>query len=161
MAFDEDKHGNWHHLLPSSRIAEFLKNIPRPWNKTKKRIKKHKAWHYLFRNKLPCEAIQMIESDRVRRYYKNKRGARRQKLLARENKWKILFGDAPKDTAIKIIKQEWMPCVYRYNAKGAVKLFLCFRFKQCFSNDPSKTCPLLYITSISKKGEITWLDFNK
>lgn len=132
------KHGNSHHLIPSSRIPKHLNSPNRTWNiKKKTSIKKHRAYHFLFNNRLPCEAIEMIRAKKAkRRYSKNcLNRKKRQKIKARERAWKVLFNGSSEKDAIQIIIKEWTPKHPR--AK-------CFSFKECekFSN-PKKICPLL------------------
>ena len=144
MSKDKEKeHGNWHHLVPRSRIPDYLKNIVRPWNKVKKYIRKHRAWHLLFRNRLSCEAMHRIKISKVQRYYKKKRGIKRYKLRRKERAWRTIFGDVFAKEAVEIIRIRWMPKV-----KGRQ----CFQFKECFRyNYPNTICPLLGLRLRKKK----------
>ena len=139
------KHGNSHHLIPSSRISKNLNSPNRTWNiKKKTSVKQHRAYHLLFNNRLPCEAIEMIKNKRIKkRYGKNRLNRRnRQKIKAKEKAWIALFNGSAEKKAIQIIMEEWTPKHPR--AK-------CFSFKECekFYN-PKKICPLL---TLDKKGE--------
>lgn len=129
------RHLSKHHFIPSSRIPRKLRAMKRPWNIMKKSVSEHRAWHFLFNNRLACEAINMIAESRVKKYYdlssKDLDKKERRKIKLREKCWRTVFGDTEAEKAIEIIKQYW-----------ASKK--CFNFEEC--NDYSnckKFCPLL------------------
>ncbi len=107
------RHGSKHHLIPSSRIPRKLRAIKRSWNIIKKSVNEHRAWHFLFGNRLICEATEMIVRGGVRKYYdlnqKDLGKKERRKIKLREKCWRILFGDVETERAIEIIKQYWAP----------------------------------------------------
>lgn len=102
-----------------------------------KSVSEHHAWHFLFNNRLACEAINMIAEGRVKRHYdlssKDLDKKERRKIKLREKCWRTLFGDTEVDRAIEIIKQYWAP-------RG------CFVFEECSDcSNPKKLCPLLKV----------------
>lgn len=134
----ESYNGSVHHIIPRSRIPKHLKKNKHCWITTQKKVKKHRAWHSLFNNRLPCEAIEMIKQDKIKRRYPKKNilsKEERRKIKIKEKAYKILFGGAEQDTAIEIVKKEWSP----QNAKRN-----CFEFEECVQcNNSKKICPLL------------------
>lgn len=155
------RHGDYHHLVPGSRIREaisllpvkisnIIRNTELNWrNKRKKLVEKHCAWHFLFNNRLPCEAINMIETGRVRRQYDIEgKGLSQEdidKLRIMEEKWQEVFGAVFKGRAVTIIKKRWTP----RDSKGKCS---CFQFKECFEfHNPKKICPLLGLRVKKKK----------
>lgn len=124
----EKQHKSTHHIIPRSRIPKKLRKLKRPRNTKKKIIEEHRAWHnFLFRNRLPCEAIRMIEEKQIKKGHNWEEG------------WKIVFGNASPDEAIEIIKKDWT-------------LPECFNFKECVRFEiHNKICPLL---KPYKKGDL-------
>ncbi len=131
----KDKHQSTHHIIPRSRIPKEFKKLKRPWNTKKKIIEEHRAWHnFLFGNRLPCEAIKMIEEKQIKRGDKWEEG------------WKIVFGNASPKEAIEIIKKYWV-------------LPECFHFKECVRFEiHNKICPLL-IRKIKGEGKLSPFKF--
>lgn len=70
----------------------------------------HAAWHTLFANFLPSEAIVLIEYWRRKdggldlRFFKTRAGKANKRLTA----WKILFREMTPDEAIRWIEREFM-----------------------------------------------------
>lgn len=54
---------NRHHIIPVSRCKEFGINPDFPGNVTLIKRNRHKAWHTLFGNATPDEAIEIIRRD--------------------------------------------------------------------------------------------------
>jgi hypothetical protein len=52
-----------HHILPKSRCRELGINPNFPGNVVRVKTGKHRAWHQLFGNKTPEEAIQAIQDE--------------------------------------------------------------------------------------------------
>ena len=87
------KHTNWHHVYPTSRF------------KIRKDPVLHTAWHDVFKNKTPEDAIEKVRKwiDDPKEFEDITGNARR------FNAWKMLFGDSatPSDDVIKIIEKDW------------------------------------------------------
>ncbi len=135
--YGRTEHGSNHHLIPSSRIPQKIRDIRRQWNLIKKSVTEHRAWHFLFYNRLPCEAIKMILDGRVKKSYgaeqKDLDKKTRRKIKLREKSWRIVFGDVETARAVEIITKYWAP-------EG------CFEFEECNDcSNPDKFCPLLKI----------------
>ncbi len=144
------EHGTIHHLIPRSKGGP-----NEQWNKERKPAKEHKAFHILFYNLLPCQAV-----DEIRTYWATKSGKLKKKKLTKKSKrkhkytkmdhWKILFGNASPKKAIEIIKDKW-------SVKGDLNFKGCFNYKECFSGcscgKSKKSCPIL---KLYKKGELKW-----
>lgn len=120
----QSKHSSQHHTIPRSKEGP-----NDSWNIKNKSIKEHRAWHILFYNLLPCEAIRKINEERKKKNMLLKK--------RRIKSWQILFGEnASSQQAIEIIKEEWV-------------LKQCFQFKECFHlND---RCPVI---DLFKQGVI-------
>ncbi len=99
------KHFNWHHFIPTSRFKRLIKRGIHIHFEIKKRVvrKVHNAWHILFINMLPHEAIEQVKKWTTGQGMLNKKLGRG-KLEA----WKIVFGknSSPRE-AIEIIKDQW------------------------------------------------------
>lgn len=86
-------HRNKHHVYPTSRFI------------LKKNPVLHTAWHDVFQNMAPEEAIEKVKDWIVNpEKFKDKISADQRKALA----WKMLFGDSiPSNEVIKIIERDW------------------------------------------------------
>lgn len=96
---------NWHHILPTSRFKRLVKERIHIHIVIKKLVKKrlHIAWHNLFANMFPHEALDQVKK------WTTKQGLLTKKLGGSKLKaWKIVFGEKtlPKE-AIEIIKRHW------------------------------------------------------
>ena len=89
------RHGDIHHIRPTSRQGQDI-----PENKIEINIELHRAWHTLFHNDLVEEAVMKLETN-----WRLKGGGIKRSILSDKMReaWKILFGDASCDEAIKII----------------------------------------------------------
>lgn len=88
-----------HHIIPRSRGGTDSKD-----NILKKSYLEHNAWHYLFYNMKPEEAIQMIIKQWTDEFGKLREWRLGEaKLLA----WRIVFGNAMPAEAIAIINRDW------------------------------------------------------
>lgn len=86
------QHANRHHVYPTSRFK--LKKDPR----------KHNAWHQLFENKTPEEAIEKVKKWTTKSGMLNKDALMGYRLKA----WKMLFGqETSPEEAIQIIEKDW------------------------------------------------------
>lgn len=80
-----------HHVYPTSRF------------KIKKPRTKHNAWHALFKNKTPEEAMAQVNG------WTTKNGDLRKLKEYRVIAWRVLFGTgASPAKAIQIIEEKWM-----------------------------------------------------
>jgi len=129
------RHSNKHHLLPTSRGG------PKEWwNLRNKEIKKHRCFHIIFVNLLPCEIVEKIKqwtatkSKRLdRRKLTKKKGQRYIKIKC----WEILFGrNSRREKIIALIKKDWAVKDQK-NFKG------CFGYKECFMSRSKRKCPLI------------------
>jgi hypothetical protein len=88
------RHTNWHHVYPVSRF------------KMKKDPVLHTAWHDVFQNKTPEDAIEKVE-----KWIANPEKFDEEIACnaGRINAWKMVFGDSaiPSSEVIKIIEKEW------------------------------------------------------
>ncbi len=147
---EEKKHGSIHHLIARSRGGPKKAS----WNKRKKIVEKHQAFHTLARalsekavnkNLLPCEFIHKIIE-----HWQTKSGSLKKSALTdkQERSWKVLFKNASPAKAAKIIRKYW-------TVKDQLHFKGCFSYKQCFKNNnfenPNKKCPLV---KMYEKGEI-------
>lgn len=108
----DSHHG--HFIIPESRGGTSEKcNVYHPWRGHHN--PKHDAWHTLFGNLLPEEAISLIRlwtrknEQWNMRYFRGKRGEPSKRFLA----LKILFGDLTPKEAIEwidreFIRKEWL-----------------------------------------------------
>lgn len=86
------KHTNKHHIYPTSRFI------------VKKDPVLHTAWHDVFQNSTPEEAMEEVErwitspEELEQKIFGN-----RKKLEA----WKMLFGEAGLDEVLQIIQKDW------------------------------------------------------
>ncbi|MBI2450697.1 MAG: hypothetical protein HYV47_04160 [Candidatus Nealsonbacteria bacterium] len=88
------RHTNWHHVYPTSRF------------KIKKNPDLHTAWHDVFQNKIPEEAIETVKEWIIdHEKFQDKITNVPRRLRA----WKMLFGKSalPSDEIIKIIEKDW------------------------------------------------------
>jgi len=108
--FSKSKHKNTHHIIPTSREG------PRKeWNEyyweIKKHQEKHQAWHQLFDNRLPSEAISRIRKKWTLADGKlDTEKLKKRKLSA----WKRLFNDWLPEQAIRFIEEEFLPAEIRF-----------------------------------------------
>lgn len=87
----------WHHMIPKSRGGSDDKE-----NKKWVALILHRAWHHLFDVHTPKEVIYGLKSPSQRDFF-----IRGNKDKKRD--WQLLFGEAPIEKVIKIIKKEWSP----------------------------------------------------
>lgn len=90
----EKQHTNTHHVYPTSRFTR------------EKPVRKHNAWHQIFENKTPEEAIEQVRSWSARS------GQIRKNLFEKHDRkkkaWGILFGqEVFSKQVIRIIEREW------------------------------------------------------
>jgi len=88
------RHTNWHHVYPTSRF------------KLKKDPVLHTAWHDVFQNNTPEEAIERVEEWIANpEKFKEEITENERKL----NAWELLFVnlDSPSDETIGTIKASW------------------------------------------------------
>jgi len=99
------KHFNWHHIIPTSRFKRLIKKGIHIHIEIKKRVVKkvHRAWHILFANMFPHEAIEQVKKWTTDQGLLNKKLGR-----GKLKSWKIIFGknSSPRE-AIEIIKSQW------------------------------------------------------
>jgi hypothetical protein len=107
---NERDHSGAHHIVPRSRGGS-----DDPWNLyywRERHREKHSAWHTLFANLLPSEAISVISCWKRKdghlnlRYFRpsvNENG-----VSKRFQAWKILFNDCTPDQAIEWVRQEFI-----------------------------------------------------
>ena len=92
-----------HHRIPQSRCPEFLgfnADVDFYGNCIKIRLDIHEAWHVLFDDSTPTEAISVIRSQGKERLTRKPR---------KMNAWNIVFGSKKSDEeVIKIIETHWM-----------------------------------------------------
>lgn len=88
------RHTNWHHVYPTSRF------------KVRKNPVLHTAWHDVFQNMTPEEAIETVNKWMIdpEKFEEEIAGDAR-----RLNAWKMLFGESavPSDEVIEAIKSNW------------------------------------------------------
>lgn len=88
------RHKNWHHIYPTSRF------------KVRKDPLLHTAWHDVFQNQTPEDAMEIVEKwiADPQEFEKEITGYPR-----RLSAWKMLFGDfaAPSHEVIKMIEKNW------------------------------------------------------
>jgi ribosome biogenesis GTPase A len=110
----KSKHKNFHHLNPSSRAPELLKNIENPPQSLIKKIykkklvntEKHDAWHKLFSNMFAWEAVEQVKLWAN----KNLSGLKIALNFNQWHAWQRIFGaNATPKEAIEIIKRDWWP----------------------------------------------------
>lgn len=87
------KHDNRHHVYPTSRFV------------LKKNSVLHTAWHDVFRNSTPEEAIKIVQRWRLTpEKFKEEILNSERRISA----WKMLFGDSAEfDEIIIIIQKDW------------------------------------------------------
>lgn len=132
------KHGSTHHIIPKSRGGP-----KESWNEKENCGEEHPAFHLLFINPLPCEAINLIVTRWTTKSGDlniNKLG---KKTKSREKKikaWEDTFGKgASPKKAIEIIRNDWT-------------IKWCFQLKECSNfNNPKKKCPVL---KLHERGEL-------
>lgn len=85
-------HKNKHHVYPTSRFI------------LKKNSILHTAWHDIFENSTPEEAMEKVER------WKSAPKEFQEEILTDERKlnaWKMLFGEAELNKVLAIIKKDW------------------------------------------------------
>ena len=116
--FSKFKHKNTHHIVPTSRggpneewnLYQWTIDGEETINKEEYE-KKHAAWHQLFDNRLPSEAI-----DRIREEWTLADGKlhteklKKRKLAA----WQRLFNDWSPEQVIRFIEEEFLPAEIRF-----------------------------------------------
>ncbi|OHA46386.1 MAG: hypothetical protein A3A80_03440 [Candidatus Terrybacteria bacterium RIFCSPLOWO2_01_FULL_44_24] len=106
-----------HHVVPSSRggpneewnLYFFHKGI-------EIHIERHKAYHFLFENHLPSEAITDVQNK-----YSNKDGSLNKRRVSGNNlkAWVTVFGEnADPKEAIDFIEREFLPIEQKWEPKG-------------------------------------------
>lgn len=100
-------HGSIHHIVPVSRGGP--KHFD-DWNTYEWKQKKHRAWHQLFYNFLPSEAINIISA------WVNDKGEFNVAKMGSLNlkAWEAVFGNTNPQKAIKFIKEEFLPAEIKF-----------------------------------------------
>lgn len=105
-------HDGLHHIIPASRGGsdEPSNLYYRQGDWAGAYALKHTAWHALFANDLPEEAVARIltwqrkDGELDMRYFRSRRGVNEQKL----HWWKILFGDRKPQEAAEWVMREFL-----------------------------------------------------
>lgn len=130
------KHGSIHHLLPQSKGGP-----KKYWNERNKPTERHRSFHTLFANMFSCDAINKIKQGWAKKSNKLKKSELSKKQM---QAWEILFNNNSTEWAAEIVKRHW-------TVKDQLTFKGCFGYKECFSDNPKKKCPII---ELYKKGAI-------
>ena len=102
-----------HHIVPASRGGP-----KQMWNKYPWRIVEHWAWHYLFHNYLPSEAITIIE----RNWALPSGDLNVEKMGTKmADAWNEVFGDRTTQQAVQYIRDRFLPVEKAFFLKKKLK----------------------------------------
>lgn len=124
------KHGSTHHLLAQSQGGP-----KKYWNERNKPIERHRAFHTLFANMFPCDAINKIKQEWAKKSNKLKKSELSKKQV---QAWETLFNSNSTKEAAEIIRRHW-------TVKDQPTFRGCFGYKECFSDSPKEACPLIKV----------------
>jgi len=118
-SYGRDKHKSNHHIVPTSRGGPSGNGSKIFWNKFPWRRTKHVAWHALFHNYLPSEAIWIIQKSWTR-----PDGTLNASILGVPlyEAWLEVFSVSSPEEAVSFIKAYFIPAETRFREGMKVSL---------------------------------------